>query len=63
MKLYNTLTRKKEEFAPLDGKTVRMYSCGPTVYNFAHIGNMRTYVLWISCAAPCVTKAIKSRAS
>ena len=44
MKLYNTLTRKKEEFAPLDGKTVRMYSCGPTVYNFAHIGNMRTYV-------------------
>ena len=44
MKLYNTLTRKKEEFAPLDGKTVRMYSCGPTVYNFAHIGNMRTYI-------------------
>ena len=44
MKLYNTLTRKKEEFAPLDGKTVRMYSCGPTVYNYAHVGNMRTYV-------------------
>lgn len=44
MKLYNTLTRKKEEFAPLDGKPVRMYSCGPTVYNFAHIGNMRTYI-------------------
>ena len=44
MKLYNTLTRKKEEFAPLNGKTVRMYSCGPTVYNFAHIGNMRTYI-------------------
>ena len=44
MKLYNTLTRKKEEFAPLDGKTVRMYSCGPTVYNFAHIGKMRTYI-------------------
>ena len=44
MKLYNTLTRKKEEFQPLEGKEVRMYSCGPTVYNFAHIGNLRTYV-------------------
>jgi cysteinyl-tRNA synthetase len=44
MKLYNTLTRKKEEFIPIDGKTVKMYSCGPTVYNYAHIGNLRTYV-------------------
>lgn len=44
MKFYNTLTRSKEEFAPMDGKTVRMYSCGPTVYNYAHIGNLRTYV-------------------
>ena len=44
MKLYNTLTRKKEEFTPLNGNTVRMYSCGPTVYNYAHIGNLRTYV-------------------
>jgi cysteinyl-tRNA synthetase len=44
MKLYNTLTRKKEEFKPLNGNTVTMYSCGPTVYNFAHIGNMRTYI-------------------
>ena len=44
MKLYNTLTRRKEEFKPLEGDTVRMYSCGPTVYNYAHIGNMRTYV-------------------
>ena len=44
MKFYNTLTRKKQEFAPMDGKTVRMYSCGPTVYNYAHIGNMRTYI-------------------
>jgi cysteinyl-tRNA synthetase len=42
--LYNTLTRRKDEFVPLDGRTVRMYSCGPTVYNYAHIGNMRTYV-------------------
>jgi len=44
MKLYNTLTRSKEEFAPMSGDTVTIYSCGPTVYNFAHIGNMRTYV-------------------
>ena len=44
LRFYNTLTGKKEEFVPLDGKTVRMYSCGPTVYNYAHIGNLRTYV-------------------
>jgi len=44
MKLYNTLTRTKEDFEPMDGKRVRMYSCGPTVYNYAHIGNLRTYV-------------------
>lgn len=42
--LYNTLTREKEAFAPADGKTVRMYCCGPTVYNYAHIGNLRTYI-------------------
>jgi cysteinyl-tRNA synthetase len=44
MKLYNTLTRSKCEFKPIEGGTVRMYSCGPTVYNYAHIGNMRTYI-------------------
>lgn len=44
LKLYNTLTRKKEEFQPMDGKTVKMYSCGPTVYSYAHIGNLRTYI-------------------
>lgn len=44
LKFYNTLTRKKEEFSPLDGNTVRMYSCGPTVYSYAHIGNLRTYI-------------------
>lgn len=43
LKLYNTLTRKLEEFQPADGKTVRMYSCGPTVYNYVHIGNLRTF--------------------
>lgn len=44
LKLYNTLTRKKDEFKPLKGKEVRIYSCGPTVYSFAHIGNFRAYV-------------------
>src|SRR3990170_364053 len=44
LKIYNTETRQKEEVAPIDGRTVRMYTCGPTVYNFAHIGNFRTYV-------------------
>ena len=44
MKLYNTLTKTKDEFKPLAGTTVKMYSCGPTVYDFAHIGNLRTYL-------------------
>lgn len=44
IKFYNTLTRKKEDFKPIDEKEVRMYSCGPTVYYFAHIGNLRAYL-------------------
>ncbi len=44
MKLYNTLTRKLETFIPHDNKEVRIYTCGPTVYHFQHIGNMRTYI-------------------
>jgi len=44
LRLYNTESREKARIVPLDGKTVRMYTCGPTVYNFAHIGNFRTYV-------------------
>lgn len=46
MKLYNTLTRKKEEFVPLDEKEVKMYSCGPTVYNYFHIGNARPFIIF-----------------
>jgi cysteinyl-tRNA synthetase len=42
--LRNTATRTKEAFLPADGKTVKMYCCGPTVYNYAHIGNLRTYL-------------------
>ncbi len=46
MKLYNTLTRKKEEFVPLVPGEVKMYSCGPTVYNFFHIGNARPFIIF-----------------
>jgi cysteinyl-tRNA synthetase len=42
--LFNSLTRSLEPFAPSDGVTARVYSCGPTVYNFAHLGNLRAYV-------------------
>jgi cysteinyl-tRNA synthetase len=45
MRIYNTLTRAKEEFAPIDPGCVRMYSCGPTVYRYAHIGNLRSYLM------------------
>jgi cysteinyl-tRNA synthetase len=44
LKLFNTLTRKKEDFKPIKDKEVLMYSCGPTVYWFQHIGNLRTYI-------------------
>jgi len=44
LRLYNTLSRKKEDFQPLEPGKVRMYSCGLTVYNYAHIGNLRTYI-------------------
>src|SRR5437016_3018219 len=44
MQFYNTLTRKKEEFVPVSPGHVGMYCCGPTVYNYAHIGNLRAYV-------------------
>ena len=46
MKLYNTLTRKKEEFIPITPGEVKMYVCGPTVYNFFHIGNGRTFIVF-----------------
>ncbi len=42
--IYNTLTRQKEEFVPIDPSNVRLYACGPTVYNYAHIGNFRAYL-------------------
>src|SRR5574344_984315 len=44
MKIYNTLTKKVEEFTPHNDGIVKMYTCGPTVYHYAHIGNLRTYI-------------------
>ena len=44
MRFFNTETHKVEEFIPIDGKNVKMYTCGPTVYHYAHIGNLRTYI-------------------
>ncbi|MBR5284804.1 MAG: cysteine--tRNA ligase [Clostridia bacterium] len=46
MKVFNTMTRKKEEFVPLEAGKVRMYSCGPTVYNYFHIGNARPFIMF-----------------
>ena len=46
MKIYNTLTRKKEEFIPIDPNEIKIYVCGPTVYNFFHIGNARPFVVF-----------------
>ncbi len=46
LKLYNTLTREKAEFQPIDAKNVRMYVCGPTVYDYAHIGNARPVIVF-----------------
>ena len=45
MKLYNTLTKQVEEFVPHEEGVVRMYTCGPTVYHYAHIGNLRSYIM------------------
>ena len=46
MKIYNSLTNKKEEFKPIDPNEVKMYSCGPTVYNYFHIGNARPFIIF-----------------
>ena len=46
LRLFNTLTKTKDDFAPLDAKNVRMYVCGPTVYDFAHIGNARPVIVF-----------------
>lgn len=45
LKLYNTLTKKVEEFIPIDPNEVKIYMCGPTVYDYFHIGNARSFVM------------------
>jgi cysteinyl-tRNA synthetase len=45
VRLYNTFTRSKEELKPLRGRAVRIYSCGPTVYRYVHVGNLRTFMM------------------
>ena len=45
LRIYNTLTRKVEQFIPNEEGKVGMYTCGPTVYHFAHIGNLRSYIM------------------
>ena len=44
MKFYNTINRKKEDFKPIKNGEVKLYTCGPTVYNYAHIGNFIAYI-------------------
>ncbi|MCB1465809.1 MAG: cysteine--tRNA ligase, partial [Rhizobiaceae bacterium] len=46
LRIYNTLTRSKEVFKPIDRDNVRMYVCGPTVYDYAHIGNARPAIVF-----------------
>src|SRR6195952_5910672 len=46
LRLFNSLTKTKDDFAPIDAKNVRMYVCGPTVYDFAHIGNARPIIVF-----------------
>src|SRR4030088_3811488 len=44
LRLYNTLSAKIEEFQPMQGNQIRMYACGPTVYDYGHVGNFRTFI-------------------
>ena len=46
MKLYNTMSMQKEEFVPIEPGKVRMYACGPTVYNYIHVGNARPIIMF-----------------
>ena len=59
MKIFNTLSRRKEEFIPLTPGEVKMYVCGPTVYNLPHIGNARPMICSTPCAGILNTRAIR----
>ena len=63
LRLYNTLSGKIEEFQPLQGNEVRMYACGPTVYDYGHIGNFRTFCMSICSAASWSSRASPSSTS
>ena len=45
IRVFNTLTRRKEDFVPVEAGLVKIYTCGPTVYRYAHIGNLRSYLM------------------
>ena len=60
LKIYNTLTRQKEEFKPLHPGVVNMYVCGPTVYNYIHIGNARSAIAFDTVVATLSLKATRS---
>jgi cysteinyl-tRNA synthetase len=59
--LYNTLTRKKEPFQPMKADNVRMYVCGPTVYDFAHIGNARPVIVMSATSLTLMTRSMHGR--
>ena len=59
MKIFNTLTRRKEEFKPITPGEVKMYVCGPTVYNLIHIGNARPMISLTLCAGILNTRDIR----
>lgn len=61
MLLYNTLTRKKEEFTPLEPGVVKMYNCGPTVYNYIHVGNARPLVIFDTLRRYFIYKGYEAR--
>ena len=63
LSIYNTLVREKEQFVPIKPGEVGMYTCGPTVYNYQHIGNMRTSFLKTSFAVCSCTMVIKCATS
>ena len=57
IRFFNTLTREKDEFKPIEGTHVGLYTCGPTVYDYAHIGNCERTCSRISCAGIWSTEA------
>ena len=59
MYLYNSASHKKEEFVPNHPDVVKMYTCGPTVYHYAHIGNLRSYIMEDVLKSICAMPAIR----